>query len=198
MRSAKKISVLLLLGVAFAGTAAAQQAATAQPAGKTDEQNGQIALKKPVPATPKDQLAEAQRLTDAMGTTSQRVCRTMWKAREARDVVKAICADDKCSQADVAVRSAKDRLRTLKAAADSNDSGGAKHEFVMIRTLAERADQLVSEVNQCIGEEAGFVGDTKVNATVDSTMPDPIEVTQFPTTPPPVFTQPPACTSCVD
>ncbi len=193
MRSAKKITILLLLGVAFAGTAAAQSV-TAKP----EEKGGQIAMKKPVPATPKEQFAEGQRLTDAMGTTSQRVCRTMWKAREARDVVKAICADDKCSQADVAVRSAKERLRTLKAAADGNDTGTAKHEFLMIRTLSERADQLVSEVNQCIGDEAGFVGDTKVKASVDSTMPDPIEVTQFPSTPPPVFTQPPSASSGLD
>ncbi len=195
MRSAKKITILLLLGVAFAGTAAAQSVG-AKPDDK--KEGGQIAMKKPVPATAKEQLAEGQRLTDSMGTTAQRVCRTMWKAREARDVVKAICADDKCSQADVAVRSAKERLRTLKAAADGNDTGTAKHEFLMIRTLAERTDQLVSEVNQCIGDEAGFVGETKVQASVDSTMPDPIEVTEFPSTPPPVFTQPPSSTSGVD
>ena len=104
------------------------------------------------------------------GTTTVRAA--LEQARAARDVVKTLCLNDKLNQIDVASRSGKDRATTLQAAVTSHDRDRSRHEFMILQVLKDRVEQLVKEANQCIGEEAGFIGESLVSLTVDPNIPD--------------------------
>jgi hypothetical protein len=116
------------------------------------------------------------------------------QARAAHDVVKTLCLNDKLSQIDVAIRSARDRQQALQAAAQRNDVEMANHEFTILTVLNQRAVQQGAQANQCIGEEYAFVGQTQVTAEVDPTLPGesttefppPTDGTLIPTPPVPV------------
>jgi hypothetical protein len=82
------------------------------------------------------------------------------------------------SQIDVAIRSAKDRKSALQAAVARNDQELSNHEFTILTVLRQRDEQLSAEANQCIGEEAAFVGATNVSTTIDNTLP-PTDDTQY-------------------
>jgi hypothetical protein len=43
---------------------------------------------------------------------------------------------------------------------------------MILQVLKDRVDQLVKEANQCIGEEAGFIGESQVSLQVDPNIPD--------------------------
>ena len=61
-------------------------------------------------------------------------------------------------------------------------------------------DQLTAEAQQCIGQEAGFVGESAVQATVEPGIPPDPSGWDAPganvvVTPP--LTEPPSCVSCI-
>jgi hypothetical protein len=86
-------------------------------------------------------------------------------------VVKSLCLNDKLSQIDVAGRTAKDRQGALQAAAQRSDVELANHEFTIMTVLRQRAEQLVAEANQCLGEEVAFVGQTQVTMEINMNLP---------------------------
>jgi hypothetical protein len=94
------------------------------------------------------------------------------QARGKRDVVKVLCLNDKLSQADVADRTATDHVQAMDAAASDNDATAVRHEVTVLGVLSDRADSIGVEAGQCIGEEAGFVGDSDVSVQVDPTLPE--------------------------
>ena len=59
--------------------------------------------------------------------------------------------------------------------------------------LRDRVRALVSEANQCIGEETDFLGDSRVIVEIDPNIPD-TDPTEFPENPlistPPVLSSP--------
>jgi hypothetical protein len=121
---------------------------------------------------PEQQLSLAHQYLSKMdqGTTTVRAA--LEQARAAKDVVKTLCLNDKLNQIDVASRSGKDRATTLQAAVSAHDKDRARHEFMILQVLRDRVEQLVKEANQCIGEEAGFIGESLVSLTVDPNIPD--------------------------
>src|SRR5208282_5107119 len=117
------------------------------------------------------------------------VRRQLERARTARDVVKSLCLNDKLSQIDVAGRTAKDRQSALQAAVQRGDQELANHEFTIMTVLRQRAEQLVAEANQCLGEEVAFVGQTQVTVEIDPNLSGEEEGT--PMNPMPIPTPPP-------
>jgi F0F1-type ATP synthase membrane subunit b/b' len=163
--------------LAAAGPATAQQGAPAA-SGSADA---------PVGFSQKAQLSIADELTQAdaglsrMDQVSGTVRRQLESARQSRDAVKTLCLNDKLSQIDVATRSARDRETALQAAAQRNDAELANHEFTIMTVLRQRAEQLSSEANQCIGEEVAFVGQTQITEEISPNLPQ-TDVTDFPST----------------
>jgi len=149
------------LSVAFAqGTTTAASSAPAAPAGA------------PVDAvTPQQMRAQAQTFLPQMDQSAQTVRRQLEQSRESRDVVKVLCLNDKLNQIDVAIRAARDRMPTLTAALDKDDVENSRHEFAVLQVLRDRVRTLVQESNQCIGEEAGFIGESKVIVNIDPGIP---------------------------
>ena len=125
------------------------------------------ALTRQVNLTPAEELAQSEQLLSRMDSSRSGVRRQLETARAQRDVVKTLCLNDKLNQLDVAIRSARERRQSLEAAASRADADLATHEFTILSVLRQRADQLTAEANQCIGQEAGFIGDSAVTATVE-------------------------------
>jgi hypothetical protein len=144
--------------------------------------------------SPADQLAQADGFLARMDGSRTTVRRQLETARAQRDVVKTLCLNDKLNQIDVAIRSARERRQSLEAAATRKDADLSTHEFTILSVLRQRTDQLTAEANQCIGQEAGFVGDSAVTSTIDPNIPreDP---SQYPTST--LVIEPPACSSCI-
>lgn len=162
------IAVLAMAGGAAAQTALAPPAADAQ-----------VGFKRPAQLSPQQELAAADSTIALMSQGSKTVSKMLEEARGARDVVKTLCLNDKLSQMDVAIRSAKDRKAALVIAAGRNDQELSNHEFTILTVLRQRHDQLTAEANQCIGQEAAFLGATNVSFTVDNTLP-PTEDAVYP------------------
>jgi hypothetical protein len=147
-----------------------------------------------VSLTPPQMQAEAERFVPAMDQGGATVRRQLSKAREDKDVVKVLCLNDKLTQIDVAVRSAQDRLGSLRAAVSRSDTDRSKHEFTILQVLKDRVRELVTEANQCIGEEIGFVGESHVTVEIDPNIPD-TDPSVIPSEP--IIAQPPLVSSPV-
>jgi hypothetical protein len=139
-----------------------------------------------------EMVAAAKGFLPAMDRGAAIVRRQLADAREKRDVVRVLCLNDKLNQIDLAIRTATDRMEALNAAASQNDLDRTKHEFTVAQVLRDRVNTLVSEANQCLGEETGFVGDSKVTVDVDPGIAD-TDPSDFPDDP--LVSQPPIISS---
>jgi len=158
----------LLIGHGIAAAQAQQEGARPAPPDATAGRTVQVNL------SPAEEVAQSEAFLSRMDASRGVVRRQLETARAQRDVVKTLCLNDKLNQLDVAIRSARERKEALQSAAQRSDADLANHEFTILTVLRQRADQLTAEANQCIGQEAGFVGDSAVNATIDPGIaPDP-------------------------
>lgn len=149
-------------------------AAQAQKDGARLPPDATAGLTRQVSLSPAEEVAQSEGFLSRMDASRTGVRRQLETARAQRDVVKTLCLNDKLNQIDVAIRSARERKEALQAAAQRADADLANHEFTILSVLRQRTDQLTAEANQCIGQEAGFVGESAVNATIDPGIaPDP-------------------------
>lgn len=194
LSKALKTALGLALVVAVAGPAGAQTGTTAPPPSSSTS-DASVGFQRRTQLTPQEESVEADRALARMDGAAAGIRKQLEQARQQRDVVKTLCLNDKLSQTDVAIRSARDRASALKSAASRGDSELANHEFTILTVLRQRTEQLTAEANQCIGEESAFVGDTQTTMQVDPTLP-----VEDVTTPPPDnpigIINPPPCTSC--
>ena len=164
-------------------------------AGTNGQANGQVGFQRRQTLSPQEEVLEGDRTIARMEAAASMIRGQLGKARAERDVVKTLCLNDKLSQADVAVRTGRDRNAALKEAAGRNDAELANHEFTILSVLGQRSQQLTAEANQCIGEEAAFIGETKVETNIDPTLP-PSDQTEVPIYTAPINDQTPQCTTC--
>jgi len=122
--------------------------------------------------SPQQQVAVGQKAYDRMKEAQATVRSALEKARAARDVVKTLCLTDKLNQMEVATRTGRDRLGSLTAAVQAGDTDRSRHEIIIVLALRDRVDQLAKEANQCIGEEAGFIGQSDLNVEIDPNIPN--------------------------
>ncbi len=141
-------------------------------AAANDGATAEISAPRELELPPEQQLALAHDYIARMDTNTTTVRAMLEQARAARDIVKTLCLNDKVNQIDVAVRSSKDRVTTLQGAVAAKDKDRARHEFMILQVLRDRTEELVREANQCIGEEAGFIGESQVTVQVDPGIPD--------------------------
>ena len=193
MRLSKIKWIGVMAAVAIAAVPALAQTDTSAGTGTTG--SGQVGFTKTQQLSPQQQLVESDSQISRMEQASGNVRRMLEAARAARDVVKTLCLNDKLSQIDVAVRSAKDRRSSLQLAVSRNDAELGNHEFTILTVLRQRTEQLSAEANQCIGEEATLIGESKVTTSVDPTLPPDDQNTWVPPDPN-VVINPPSCTSC--
>jgi hypothetical protein len=146
-----------------------------------------------VTLSPKEMLEKVRGMIPEMDKLRATVAEQLAEARKKKDVVKALCLDDKVKQMKLATDTAKDRVVDLTSATTQNDTDRSKHEFTVIQVLRERVQTLVAEAQQCIGEETGFVGNSDIVVDIDPAIPD-ADPSDFPDDPlvsdPPVLSSP--------
>jgi hypothetical protein len=184
-RSKKAWSVVaIVLTAGGLGVAVAQEA----PPPTTVE----LDARQEVNLTPPEMLETARGYLPVMDKGAAVVKQQLAEARKQRDVVKTLCLNDKLQQINLAIQTANDRVNGLTSAVSQNDSDRAKHEFTVIQVLRDRVNTLVTEAQQCIGEETGFIGDSLVTLEIDPSVPD-VDPSDFPDEP--LFSEPPVVTS---
>jgi hypothetical protein len=186
----KAMAGLLIAGAMGAGVAVAQEAGEpAAPASKPKQVSGG----EDVNLEPKQMLDRARGHVPEMEKLRAVVAEQLADAKKKKDVVKALCLDDKVKQMKLATDTAKDRVVDLTSAVSQNDPDRSRHEFTVIQVLRERVQTLVAEAQQCIGEETGFVGNTDTTVEIDPAVPD-ADPSDFPDDPlvsdPPVLSSP--------
>ena len=182
------LGALTLVGLL--GVASAQEEGT-PPAPSAD---ASVEMSRDVKLSPEEMVKETDGILADAETAARNIQKMLGKAREERDVVKSLCLDDKLSQLHVTQQSAGERAKSLRLAAARQDQGLASHDFSILLVFKERVGQLSAEANQCVGVEAGFVGESSITVDIDPNLPadDPSE---YPINP--IISVPPGCVSCV-
>ena len=190
LRSSLRWVAVTAFVMGVAGSATAQSGSAAASGSAT----GQVGFERHPQLSVQDEVAQSSLILSRLDQGSGAVRRQLENARAARDVVKTLCLNDKLSQIDVATRSARDRQTALQAAAQRNDTDLANHEFTILTVLGQRGQELVSEANQCLGEEVAFVGQTQVVTQVDPDIPGE-DTTAYPPGDPTLISGPPIAVS---
>jgi len=92
-------------------------------------------------------------------------------AREARDVIKALCLADNLRQLKTAERSAGERFAALQAALSSSQIERARHESTVLTALGERRAAISAEAGDCIGTEGSVDSQGSLSQHVSSSVP---------------------------
>lgn len=213
---------LALLGVASAqqsGQAAAPAAVPAAPApapvgpgttgatgsqgapGTGREASASLGLQRPVGLSPEDMRRQGDQFVARIDSAASTVRKQLEQARSERDVVKTLCLNDKLTQLDVTLRSAKERRAALESAANRRDTELSAHEFTILGVYRQRSERISTEANQCIGNEAGYLGDSRVDVSVEQDRPtEPLPGADGNPVPGepynPIVVPPPSCASC--
>jgi hypothetical protein len=129
--------------------------------------SGQVGFQRRPQLTLEEEQTASEEMVSKIEQRATFVRRQLGLARQERDVVKTLCLSDKLSQLDVTSRAASERKEARKLAVSRNDKETRAHEFVMMSVLEQRSEQLIAESNQCVGEEASFVGTSQLQVTID-------------------------------
>lgn len=179
------IAITTGVGVALAQEDGADKNAAAQPK--------EVSGGEDVNLSPKQMLDKSRGIVPEMDQLKATVAEQLTEAKKKKDVVKALCLDDKVKQIKLASDTAKDRVVDLTSAVTQNDPDRSRHEFTVIQVLRARVQTLVAEAQQCIGEETGFIGNSDVTVDVDPAIPnaDPSDLPEDPLlSEPPVLSSP--------
>ena len=147
---------VMSVGVSF-GAAWAQSANPAQtPAQQNSNQVRRVDV---TTLTPQQQLRVAARLVEDMSGKRRRVAQLLDTAQQQHDIIRVNCLNDKLTQIDVAIRSARDHMDLLQTAATISNDGQRNHEYSLMQIFGQRAETLDVEARQCVGEEGAGFGD---------------------------------------
>ncbi len=116
-------------------------------------------------------IDEAQALQERIVEQARTISHMLRAARQAEDVVRRLCLDDKLNQIDIASQNATDSLEAMKAAAKVGEDIQARRDYFVVRSLAETAEAVAEEANQCIGGGAEPIKGASLNVTMDPEIP---------------------------
>jgi hypothetical protein len=126
-------------------------------------------------------MREASSTLDSISATRRRVSDLLDRARTDRDIIKVNCLNDKLTQVDVTLRSAREHQELLQNSVSLNNDGQRNHEFQLMNIFRSRSDVLETEARQCIGEDTGTFDPTRtvITVRVDPTITesDPTQLT---------------------
>jgi hypothetical protein len=177
-----------LLGGAFAvlglGFAVAQEGGS--------EASGELSARRRAEVSPNEQLAQGRQVVVRGEAQSLRIGGMLDQARRQTDIVRVDCLDDKLTQTNQNVRSARDHVGQLETAQQLNDTQRSNHEYTMLTVLGQNLSELDRQASGCIGQDLYNTASTQIVTTIDPSVPDedPTAVpippdTTVPTIPPP-------------
>jgi hypothetical protein len=124
-----------------------------------------------------------------MRATESRVTKLQDQARSKKDVIKLNCVSDKLIQVKGHLKLAATSNVNLQTAASRADEPARKHELTRMTIIYQKVVVLGTEAENCVGEDASYVGETKVEVEIDPNIPD--EDPTEPQLPLPDVTRPP-------
>jgi len=102
----------------------------------------------------------------------------METARKEKDTVKILCIDDKLTQIQALMKSIESRMISLDSALKSQDSGAARHHFVIVQVSLNKLNGLRVQADTCVGNSDIVIGATESEVSVSEEI-----TTEEPTTP---------------
>ncbi len=146
--------------------------ARAQPAPRNGD-DAEVRSRRTATLSGADQLREATSIIENIGSMRRQVSDMLDRARQERDIIKTNCLNDKLTQIDVTLRSAREHQDLLQSAVSINNEGQRNHEFSLMTIFRTRGEGLRGEAQTCVGEEAGsFDRGTVVTLRVDPSITD--------------------------
>ena len=112
--------------------------------------------------SPREMLEEADELTDEMEGYHKRVLELQKSARQAKDVIKLNCVNEKLLAVKQLMNIADSAETDLTEAIAGDDRDAEVAEYGQVVLAHERATTMRDEAEGCIGEEIIFVGPTAV------------------------------------
>jgi len=137
----------------------------------------------------KKKLSEATQVLSRLQGILKDVLKSLEEARREKDVLKLSCVNEKLTQIKGLLRVAEQSDIALQEAVAKADEESAQHEHAKITIARQRAEQLRSDAEQCIGQLAYVDERTVVTVEVPEDLPD---VSTNPSTFTPVAVNPPA------
>lgn len=158
----------VVLGVGLAvGVAGAQPRAQ-----QGTNQEAEVGQRRTANLSGPDQIREANAIIEEIQRIRRQVSDLLDQARQDRDIIKVNCLNDKLTQIDVTLRSAREHQDLLSTAVSINNDGQRNHEFVLMTIYRGRTTGLEVEARQCIGEGNGtFDTGSVVTVRVDRSIP---------------------------
>jgi hypothetical protein len=155
---------------------------------------GQVGFQRKPTLTFPEMLTEGDGVIKKVTALKAEVKKSLDEAQKQRDVVKTLCLQDKHSQIEAGVETAKGRNLQLKNAVTLKDSELSNHHLTVMIVIRQRVEQNAAEANQCIGEESAFVGDTRTSVQINPEIPP--DEAPYPVTDPSQMIGNPQCVSC--
>jgi len=190
MRTSRvKWTAHLGLALVFAAASVFAQPAPGTPAGAGGKAEARVPFGKGSQLTAQEQLNQTDAYLDKMDAVAAEVERLAQKAKEEKDIIKLNCVNDKKAQILSHRDNARQYRESLKLAASRGDDGARNHEFAKLTIAYQKVIVLQKEAEACVGEETGYVGETRVEAVVDpnitkedpTTLPgEPVEPVEIP------------------
>ena len=121
-------------------------------------------------------LSQARTMIERMRQILSKVLEALKNAREERDITKINCVNEKLTQVKARLKAAEDKIVSLEEKLIRRES--AADDFNLISIAASHCEQLLAEVDACVGEMAVYSGETQVEVTTDETVPegDPVQM----------------------
>ena len=168
-------ATLLTTGVAAAQVAPVTTPVVATPpAAQSDPQR---AVGADVVVSDHDKPAAASKSIERQKEILKRMLALLEEARNAKDVVKLNCVNEKLTQVKGLVRISEQSEIAMQEAISQKDEEVANHEFTKISLAGQRSEQLRADTESCVGELAIYSGDTVVVVEGDHGGTDPTKIT---------------------
>src|SRR5262245_59466392 len=132
-----------------------------------------------VKLTPQEMTAKSEQMLADMEGSQRRVTELQLLARNAKDIIKLNCVNDKLLQVKQLLNIADDAKAMVYTAGDERE-----HAFAQITISSEKVAALRGEAEGCVGDGEIFVGATKnyvsrPRVLDDPTTADPFAITGF-------------------
>jgi hypothetical protein len=178
-------AVLVLGGTVFAqqpGSPPAQQPQAQPQSGQPGGSDVDLSFKQQANLTPQEMLDQGGQDMRQMQDGLKRVVELQELARKQNDIIKLNCVNDKLVQVKAAINIGERATTDMNEAIARNDDGARAHAFTKLTITTQKTQVLVTEAENCVGQDLSFVGQTQVITEVDPNIPS-----EDPTTPPNPF-----------
>jgi hypothetical protein len=160
----------LLIG----GTGAAKR----QPdAGQQQRSDVDLTFRQQSNLSPQEMIDQAEATLKDIQAGLKRIVGLQELARKSNDIIKLNCVNDKLVQVKAAANIAEQSMTDLHEGIARRDEGMRIHAFTKQSITMQKVRVLVTEAENCVGQDISFVGSEQVTVDVDPSIPeaDPTE-----------------------